>query len=82
MNADAVANALVDTDQMLGSVLQNFQELRSAMLAEYEGDGGDISVDYVDGVVELIAAHLLELWAVQLVGAANVGSLLSSIVKR
>ena len=82
LDADAVANVLVDEDRMLSSVLQHFQELRSAMLAECEGDGEDISADYVDGVVEIVAAHLLELWAVQLVGAANVGSLLRSIVKR
>ncbi len=70
--------ALAEADQVLDSVLPYFEELRAAMLDNGRSDGERTCTDYADAVVELVAAHLLELWAVQLVGAANVGHALSS----
>jgi hypothetical protein len=72
-SGDAVATALAEADLVLDSVLQHFQELRIAMLDDCQSKGEQDCTGYTDAVVELVAAHLLELWAVQLVGAANVG---------
>lgn len=72
-SGDAVATAFAEADLVLDSVLLHFQELRIAMLDDCQSKGEDDCTVYTDAVVELVAAHLLELWAVQLVGAANVG---------
>lgn len=74
---DAVATALAEADQVLDTVLPQFHELRAAILEHYRSKGEHACADYTDSVVEIVAAHLLELWTVQLVGAANVGLVLS-----
>lgn len=68
----ADATAMAEATQVLDSVLPYFGELRSAVV-ESCGEGDEGSAGYADAVVELVAAHLIELWAVQLVGAPDVG---------
>lgn len=70
---DMLAISSAEADQVLDSVLPRFQELRTAMMGSLLCEAENDRTDYTDAVVELVAAHLLELWAVQLVGSDNVG---------
>ena len=74
LNPTAFADALVEAD--VAELQFEFESLKRIA----SGGGGvthGLTGDGVDGICELVAAHLLELWAVQSVGAADAGQLLA-----
>lgn len=73
------ATAVAEADEVLYSVLHYFEQLRSSVVAGCsDQDDASEAHEYADAVVEIVVAHLLELWAVQLVGADEVGPALVS----
>ena len=61
---------LAEAAQTVGSVLPHFEVLRGSVLQAHGADGDDAAAErYAEGVAELVAAHLVELWAVGLLGA-------------
>ena len=67
---------LAEVAQTIDSVLPHFEALRDSVLQAHGGDGDDAAERYAEGVAELVAAHLVELWAVGLLGADRVGAAL------
>jgi hypothetical protein len=68
----ACRTTLLDTDIAL--LKADFADLRRIAAT---GRGGILASDTTDGVCELVAAHMLELWAVQRVGASGAAQLLA-----
>ena len=70
---------LAEAAQTIGSVLPHFEALRGSVLQAHGADGDDAAAErYAEGVAELVAAHLVELWAVGLLGADRVGAALQA----
>ena len=71
---------LAEAAQTVGSVLPHFEALRGSVLQAHGADGDDAAAAerYAEGVAELVAAHLVELWAVGLLGADRVGAALQA----